>query len=44
MDSTLVDGDTDIAQRLVDGDPTVKFMLPVSDSHMDLEREILKIA
>ena len=34
-----MDGDTDIAQRLADGDPTVKFMLPVSDSHMDLERE-----
>ena len=39
MDSTLVDGDTDTTQRLADGDPTVKFMLLVSDSHMDLERE-----
>ena len=40
MDSTLVDGDTDIAQRLADGDPTVKLLLPVSGPtrHMDSER------
>jgi len=56
MDNTLVYGDTDTKSRLADGDPTVKFLLPVSDSRMDLEwesfwlthglgmREILKIA
>ena len=34
-----MDGDTDTESRLADGDPTVKFLLPVSDSHMELEWE-----
>ena len=42
MDSTLVlDGDTNTeSQRLADGDPTVKLLLPVSGPtrHMDSER------
>ena len=33
MDSTLVDGDTE--SRLTAGDPKVKSMLQISDSHME---------
>ena len=31
--------ETDTAQRLADGDLTVDILLPISDLHMDLERE-----